>query len=84
MQVQSFAKEYLGKENVMDADIWMAAEDFAWYSQAADSCFYLLGIGNKKKGIVSSLHTPTFNIDESALALSTGLMTYIALKRLGN
>ena len=74
----------LGTENVMDADIWMAAEDFAWYSQAADSCFYLLGIGNKEKGIVSSLHTPTFNIDESALSLSTGLMAYIAVKRLGN
>ncbi len=84
MQVQSFAKEYLGKENVIDADIWMAAEDFAWYSQAADSCFYLLGIGNKKKGIVSSLHTPTFNIDENALALSTGLMAYIAVRGLGN
>jgi len=84
IQVQSFAKEYLGTENVMDADIWMAAEDFAWYSQAADSCFYLLGIGNKEKGIVSSLHTPTFNIDETALTLSTGLMAYIAVKRLGN
>ena len=82
-QVQSFAEEYLGKENVIDADIWMAAEDFAWYSQAADSCFYLLGIGNKEKGIVSSLHTPTFNIDENALALSTGLMAYIAMRRLG-
>ena len=38
MQIQSFAKEYLGTENVIDADIWMAAEDFAWYSQVADSC----------------------------------------------
>ena len=83
-QVGSFAKEYLGKENVIDADIWMAAEDFAWYSQSADSCFYLLGIGNREKGITSSLHTPTFNIDESALALSTGLMAYIAVKSLGN
>ena len=83
MQVQSFAREYLGTENVMDADIWMAAEDFAWYSQAADSCFYLLGIRNQKKQIVSSLHTPSFNIDESALAVSTGLMAYIAMRRLG-
>ena len=82
-QVRSFAEEYLGTENVIDADLWMAAEDFAWYSQAAASCFYLLGIRNKEKGIVSSLHTPTFNIDENALALSTGLMAYIAMRRLG-
>jgi len=82
-QVRSFAEEYLGKENVIDADLWMAAEDFAWYSQAADSCFYLLGTRNKEKGIVSALHTPTFDIDENALALSTGLMAYIAIRRLG-
>ena len=83
-QVRTFAEEYLGKDNVVDLDIWMAAEDFAYYSQVADSCFYLLGVGNKEKGIISSLYTPTFNIDENALAISTGLMAYIAVKRLGN
>ena len=83
-QVKTFAEEYLGKDNVLDLDIWMAAEDFAYYSQVTDSCFYLLGTGNKEKGIVSSLHTPTFNIDETALGLSTGLMAYIAVKHLGN
>jgi amidohydrolase len=83
-QVSGFAAEYLGKENVEDLDIWMAAEDFARYSQLTPSCFYLLGIGNTEKGITSSLHTPTFNIDETALETSIGLMTYIALKQLGN
>ena len=83
-QVYSLAQEYVGKENVIEADMWMAAEDFAYYSQATDSCFYLLGIRNTQKDIVSSLHTPTFNIDEDALAISTGLMAYIAVKKLGN
>lgn len=82
--VREFAVDYLGKENVLDLDIWMAAEDFAYYSQVADSCFYRLGIRNEAKGITSSVHTSTFDIDENALALSTGLMAYIALKRLGN
>ena len=82
--VKIFAEDYLGKGNVLDLDIWMAAEDFAYYSQVANSCFYLLGTGNKEKGISSSLHTPVFNIDEEALVLSTGLMAYIAVKRLGN
>ncbi|MEP6949173.1 MAG: M20 family metallopeptidase [Ginsengibacter sp.] len=82
--VRSFAEEYLGKKNVIEWEIWMASEDFASYSQEADACFYLLGIGNKQKGIVSSLHTSTFNIDEDALALSTGLMAYLAVKQLGN
>ncbi|HEX8037877.1 MAG TPA: M20 family metallopeptidase [Chryseosolibacter sp.] len=83
-EVRRHAADYLGEENVLEEDIWMAAEDFAYYSQVADSCFYLCGVGNPAKGIQSSLHTPTFNIDEDVLALSPGLMAYIALRRLGN
>ena len=78
------AEEYLGKENVLDLDIWMAAEDFAYYSQVADSCFYRLGTRNESRGITSSVHTPTFDVEESALQLSTGLMAYLAIKQLGN
>jgi amidohydrolase len=81
---RSHAEDYLGKENVVDLDIWMAAEDFAYYSQVADSCFYRLGTRNEARGITSSVHTPTFDIEESALELSTGLMAYIAVKQLGN
>lgn len=83
-QVRAFATDYLGAENVVEEDLWMASEDFAYYSQVVDSCFYFCGVGNKEKGIQSSLHTATFDIDENVLAISTGLMAYIALKRLGN
>ncbi len=82
-EITQYASDYLGKENILEEDIWMAAEDFAYYSQAADSCFYLCGVGNKSKGITSSLHTPTFDIDENALIVSTGLMAYLAVRRLG-
>jgi len=78
------AEDYLGKENVLDLDIWMAAEDFAYYSQAADSCFYRLGTRNESRGITSSVHTPTFDVEEDAFKISTGLMAYLAIKQLGN
>lgn len=81
---RAFAEDYLGKENVVDLDIWMAAEDFAYYSQVTDACFYRLGTGNKEKGTTYSVHTPNFDIDEDALKTSTGLMAYVALKQLGN
>jgi amidohydrolase len=81
---RAFAEDYLGKENVLDLDIWMAAEDFAYYSQVADACFYRLGTRNESRGITSSVHTPTFDVEESALELSTGLMAYLAVKQLGN
>ena len=78
------AEEYLGKENVVDLDIWMAAEDFAYYSQVTDACFYRLGTGNAEKGTTYSVHHPNFDVDEDALKISTGLMAYIALRQLGN
>jgi len=81
---RAHAEDYLGKENVLDLDIWMAAEDFAYYSQVADACFYRLGTRNESRGITSSVHTPTFDVEESALGLSTGLMAYLAIKQLGN
>src|SRR5476651_1375820 len=81
---RAHAEDYLGKENVLDLDIWMAAEDFAYYSQVADSCFYRLGTRNEARGIISSVHTPTFDVEETALETGIGLMAYIAIKQLGN
>ncbi|MBC7000254.1 M20 family metallopeptidase [Cytophaga sp. FL35] len=80
--LQQKAMEYLGPENVVEMDQWMAAEDFAYYTQKGPSCFYMLGVGNIEKGIVSGLHTPTFNIDESAMEIGGGLMAFLALSQL--
>lgn len=79
---RAFAEEYLGKENVVDLELWPAGEDFAYYSQEVPACFYRLGTGNTAKGINSAVHTSTFDIDEDALELSIGLMAYITIKQL--
>ncbi len=76
------AQDYLGEENVLDLDIWMAAEDFAFYSQIVDGCFYRLGTRNEAKGIISGVHTPTFDIDEDALEIGAGLMAWLAVSEL--
>ncbi len=73
------AKSYVGEDNVIDLDPWMAAEDFAYYSQKNPASFYMLGVGNIEKGITSGLHTPTFDIDESALEIGGGLMAWLAV-----
>lgn len=73
------ATDYLGAENVVNLPIRMTAEDFAFYSQEIPSCFYRLGTGNQERGITSSVHTPTFDVDEESLRVSIGLMAYIAI-----
>ncbi len=79
---RSAAIAYVGAANVIDLDLWMAGEDFAFYSQVVDSCFYRLGVRNEDKGIVSGVHTPTFDIDEGALEIGPGLMAWLALEEL--
>src|SRR3546814_6727375 len=83
MRISDWSSDVCSSDlNVLDLDIWMAAEDFAFYSQAAPACFYRLGIRNERRGIVSTVHTPTFDIDERALETGPGLMAYLALKEM--
>lgn len=76
------AIEFLGVENVVDLDLRMTAEDFAFYSQFLPTCFYRLGVKNDQKQINSGLHTSTFNVDEDALETGMGLMAWLTLKEL--
>ncbi len=72
------ANTYLGNSQVKELDIWMAAEDFAYYSQEVPACFYRLGTRNEAKGYTSSVHTNTFDIDADAIETGIGLMAYLA------
>ena len=78
------AQTYLGVENVLDLDIWMASEDFAYFSQEIDGCFYRLGTRNEARGITSGVHTPTFDIEEEALEIGAGLMAWLAVSELAS
>ena len=81
-RARQYAVDFLGSDNVLDLELWMAAEDFAYYTQEVDACFYRLGTGNEARGINSSVHTPTFDIDEEALEIGVGLMSWIAVQEL--
>ena len=79
---KALAIDYLGKENVEDLPLRMTAEDFSYITQKVPSCFYRLGTGNKQKGITNGVHTSTFDIDEKALEISTGLMAWMTINEM--
>jgi len=82
--LRAVAEEFVGKENVVEMDIRMGAEDFAYYGQVMPACFYRLGTGNSAKaGTTSGLHRAEFDIDEDALAIGAGVMAWSAIKELG-
>lgn len=79
---KEIAIQYLGEENVLDLEMWMGAEDFAYYSHEMPACFYRLGTRNEAKGITSYVHTSTFDIDEDALPIGMGLLAFQAYSAL--
>ena len=83
-RIKKAAEEYVGKENVVDIDLTLGSEDFAYYSQIIPASFYRLGTRNEAKGITSYVHTPTFDIDEDALKIGPGLMAWMAICQLAD
>jgi hippurate hydrolase len=74
------AREFLGADRVLETEVRMGAEDFGYYTQQIPGCFYRLGVMNAAKGITAGVHTPTFNIDESAIEIGVGLMAWLGAK----
>lgn len=71
------AEAYLGADKVEETEMRMGAEDFGYYAQHIPGCFYRLGVRNVARGITSSVHTPTFDIDERAIEIGMGTMAWL-------
>jgi amidohydrolase len=81
MRARELAIEYLGSENVIDLDVRMTAEDFAYYGHEMPGCFYRLGTASPVDESKSfSVHHPRFDIDEEALKTGMGLMAWLAIQ----
>ena len=78
------AIEYIGEGNVEDLDMYLAAEDFSYYSQEIPATFYRLGIRNANKDCMYPVHHPKFKVDEDALANGAGMMAWLAINFLEN
>jgi amidohydrolase len=76
---RSFAEQYLGMEQVRTLDLRMAAEDFSFYTQHTKGCFFRLGTNDNNERFTAPVHNAHFDINENALKVGTGIMTWIAL-----
>lgn len=73
------ANEFMGQKNVEETELRMGAEDFGYYTQVIPGCFFRLGVRNESKGIIHQVHTPKFDIDESAIEIGAGMMAYLGI-----
>jgi amidohydrolase len=71
------AQQYMDADHVKETELRMGAEDFGFYSEKIPGCFFRLGTANAKRGITAGVHTPRFDIDESAIRIGTGIMAWM-------
>ena len=72
----------LGADKVVDLPLRMTSEDFAFYTLHLPGCFYRLGTRNEERGIISAVHTATFDVEEKALETGMALMAWLAVAEL--
>ena len=82
LRAKNAAIELLGEDRVVDLEMRMTAEDFSFYSQIIPGCFYRLGTANAEKGIVSNLHTATFDADTESFQVGMAVMAWLAITEL--
>lgn len=78
-QCTHLANEFMGEENVEETELRMGAEDFGYYTQQIPGCFFRLGVRNEEQGIIHNVHTPKFNIDERAIEIGIGMMSWLGV-----
>ncbi|MDR1725779.1 MAG: amidohydrolase [Bacteroidales bacterium] len=80
-KTKSLAIEYLGNKNVLDLNVRMTAEDFAYFAKEIPACYFRLG--TKKEGCtVTNLHSSDFDVDERVMEYGVGFEVFLAISLL--
>jgi amidohydrolase len=74
-----YSKQLLGIENVIDLDLRMTSEDFAYFSQNYPAVFYRFGTADHAGNYCSPLHSSTYMADEKALLTAMSNLAWLAL-----
>lgn len=82
LQAETWARAYMGAQNVHTLDMRMAAEDFSFYLQEIPGCFFRIGTNRNNEEFTAPVHNARFDIDEDALKNGVGLFCWIALNAL--
>lgn len=71
-----------GENSIIESSMRMGADDFSYFAQKTSATYFRLGVRNETKGIVSSLHSNTFDLDEDAFDIGMTALAYLAISLL--
>ena len=73
-------KSLVGEQSVVSLSTpELGGEDFAFFSQRVPSLMFRLGVRNEARGLVHSVHSSRFDLDEDALPLGAAALARIAM-----
>jgi hippurate hydrolase len=83
-QATAWGEAYVGKENVHELDMRMAAEDFSFYTLHMPGCFFRIGTNKDNTEFLAPVHNPKFDINEESMITGTGMMAWCAVNALSH
>jgi len=78
IKAKEFAVELHGPEQVIDLDLRMTAEDFAYFSQQYPATMFRLGVAGDFP--LAQLHNPRFMVDEKAIKTGVETLSWLTYK----
>lgn len=81
--VNGAAAKIFGEKGVIEADLQMGGEDFAYYQEKIPGAMVLLGVRNEACNAVWPQHHGCYTVDESVLVKGAALHVQTALDYLG-
>ncbi|MHB8107056.1 MAG: M20 metallopeptidase family protein [Candidatus Cryosericum sp.] len=67
----------VGENNVVEPEISMGGEDFAYYLQQVPGAFIFLGTRNPAKGLTAPHHNPKFTFDEDIFPVAVSIFVAV-------
>jgi amidohydrolase len=74
-----FSRQLLGDDKVVEIELRMTSDDFAYYSQHFPAVFYRFGTTDTGEKFTSPVHSPTFMANEKALQTAMGNLSWLAV-----
>jgi len=74
-----YSGQLLGSAQVVDLDLRMTSEDFAYFSQHFPAIFYRFGTTDPEGRYTSPLHSDTFMADENALHTAMSNLSWLTV-----
>jgi metal-dependent amidase/aminoacylase/carboxypeptidase family protein len=83
LKAAHYSRLLLGNDNVVDLDLRMTAEDFAYFAEQVPGVFYRFGTTDAAGIYNSPLHSATYMADENALVTAMSNLAWLAVSFLG-